>query len=495
MLKTTSLTIFLSRKPLAFLRLLVVLIIALPLAVFLFLRAQRIQQYAVEGTVYYVDNSNTGCNNSVCLDSNNGTTPNTAWRTISHVQRILPNLYPDDAVLFKRGGVWHEELDLNTVHGSTGHQITFGNYGSGALPVIDGGSSQANCIAAIHTSVSYVTIDGFECRNTARQGITFQTSNGNMPGIVVQNSYIHHTGPGACAGCGTPHDQGDYLNQLDFQDSGEGADGVQFLHNIVNHCGGHNCVNIHYDTGGPLIRGNIVGPGCVHNCIDVKGSIGGIVDQNISTSGGSSNNQAAFYSENTKIAHEDITYTRNVAYNSPLGFQIEDGGSCTHSPCSIVARYYNNTVYQSASQASIEDTSCRGATLDIRNNILDGGAIDIHGGCSVRWDYNDDGGSQHFFSVNVNDSSTMPIGSHDLFNADPQYVNIGGADFHLKSNSPVIGKALAHLVDSMTDIGAYQYRGATPTSTPTFSSTRAALVPTFPGLFEPWGQRKSWRGS
>ncbi len=72
------------KRSLAFLSLLVVLIIALPLAVFLFLRAQQIRQYAVEGTVYYVDNSNTGCSGAPCSNANTGTTPNTAWRTISH---------------------------------------------------------------------------------------------------------------------------------------------------------------------------------------------------------------------------------------------------------------------------------------------------------------------------------------------------------------------------------------------------------------------------
>ena len=438
---------------------LILLIIAIALTVLIARQQQEKRKLAADtgNTYYYVDNSSTGCNGSVCSDSNNGTTPNSAWRTISHVQSTLEILHPGDEVLFKRGDVWNEELDLNNVHGSSDHHIIFGNYGSGALPVITGRSSQANCIAAIHTSVSYVTIDGFECRNTTQQGITFQTSNGNMPGIVVENSYIHNTGPGACAGCGTPHDPDVYLNQLDFEDFSEGADGVQFLNNIVNHCGGHNCINIDYDTGGPIIRGNIVGPGCVHNCIDMKGSVGGIVDQNISTSGGGSNDQAAFYSENTKTPHEDITYTRNIAYNSPEGFHIESGGNCTNSPCSIVARYYNNTVYVKSSQANIVDTSCSGATLDIRNNILDGGAIDIYGGCSVKWDYNDDGGSQHFSWVNVNGSSMMPIGSHDLFNVDPQYMNADSADFHLKSNSPVIGKALANLVGSMTDIGAYQY--------------------------------------
>jgi hypothetical protein len=451
---------------------LILVLVAIPFTSFI-VRLQQEKQGT--GNTYYVDNSSDGCNGRACSDSNNGTTPNSAWRTIRHVQSILANLHPGDKVLFKRGDIWNEELDLNNVHGSPGQQIVFGNYGSGPLPVITGRSSQANCIAAINTSVSYVTIDGFECRNTTRQGITFQTSKGTMQGIVVENSYIHNTGPGACAGCGTPYDPGNYLNQLAFEDFSGGADGVQFLNNTVNHCGGHNCLDVDYDTGGPIIRGNRVGPGCVHNCIDIKGSVGGIVDQNIATSGGGSK-QSAFYSENTKIPHEDITYTRNIAYNSPEGFHIESGGDCTNSPCSIVAHYYNNTVYETASQASIIDTSCHRATLDIRNNILDGGAIDIHGGCSVRWDYNDDGGSQHFSRVDVNGSSKMPIGPHDLLNVNPHFVDAEHADFHLKSNSLVIGKGLANLVDSMNDMGAYQYGGALDLSHARRSGKRSARL-------------------
>ncbi len=149
------------------------------------------------GTTYYVD-SNLGS------DSNNGTSPSTPWKTIAHVQSVLTNFAPGDQILFARGDVWSEELDLSNIHGSSSSPITFGNYGSGSLPVIDGGSTRANCILAdtINPLVSYVTIDGFECRNTTQHGIKFDTQSGNMPGITVENSYIHNTGPGRALAVG-----------------------------------------------------------------------------------------------------------------------------------------------------------------------------------------------------------------------------------------------------------------------------------------------------
>ena len=114
---------------------------------------------------------------------------------------------------------------------------------------------------------------GFECRFTVSQGVTFQTSGGGMPGIVVQNMYIHNTGPGAYHTNGpvVGSDPGGYLNQLDFEDFGQGADGVQFLNNVVKWCGGHNCLEVHEDSGPVVVQGSAVEPGCVHGCIDTKG--------------------------------------------------------------------------------------------------------------------------------------------------------------------------------------------------------------------------------
>ena len=107
---------------------------------------------------------------------------------------VQPRLKPGDSVLFQRGGVWHEQLDIANMNGSSGLPITIGNYGTGSLPVIDGGQTSLvpgrdYCIDAINTSFKWITIDGIECRNAYTQGITFKAYAGagtNGVGIVVK---------------------------------------------------------------------------------------------------------------------------------------------------------------------------------------------------------------------------------------------------------------------------------------------------------------------
>jgi hypothetical protein len=53
-----------------------------------------------------------------------------------------------------------------------------------------------------------------------------------MHGIVIQNNYIHNTGPGAYLAGSKPYDDGSYRNQLNAEDytSGvSGGDGFQIL--------------------------------------------------------------------------------------------------------------------------------------------------------------------------------------------------------------------------------------------------------------------------
>lgn len=79
-------------------------------------------------TAYYVDNL-TGS------DSNSGTSPSTAWRTIARVNQA--SFAPGDRILFKRGGVWREQLTIS-VAGMPGNPILFDAYGTGSAPVISG---------------------------------------------------------------------------------------------------------------------------------------------------------------------------------------------------------------------------------------------------------------------------------------------------------------------------------------------------------------------
>ncbi|MCO5274613.1 MAG: right-handed parallel beta-helix repeat-containing protein [Flavobacteriales bacterium] len=82
-----------------------------------------------QATDYYV--SPTG------NDSNNGTSPSTAWKTIDRVNQLSFTLQPGDKVLFQRGGTWRGEVFLGT-SGAAGQPITVGAYGSGPKPIIKG---------------------------------------------------------------------------------------------------------------------------------------------------------------------------------------------------------------------------------------------------------------------------------------------------------------------------------------------------------------------
>jgi hypothetical protein len=75
---------------------------------------------------YYVDNSGN--------DSNNGTSIDHAWRTIAKVSSST--FQPGDQVLFKRGGVWRENLSVSS-SGVKGNNIIYGAYGVGNKPLID----------------------------------------------------------------------------------------------------------------------------------------------------------------------------------------------------------------------------------------------------------------------------------------------------------------------------------------------------------------------
>lgn len=79
-------------------------------------------------TTYYV--STTGSN-----DANNGTSPSTPWETLGKVNSF--SFSPGDSILFNRGSGWYGSLVINN-SGTAGNPITYGAYGTGANPVING---------------------------------------------------------------------------------------------------------------------------------------------------------------------------------------------------------------------------------------------------------------------------------------------------------------------------------------------------------------------
>jgi hypothetical protein len=384
------------------------------------------------GTAYYVSNSGS--------DSNNGVSTNSPWKTVAHVVAFEPSLRAGDCVLFQRGGVWSEELKISNVHGTQTNPITFGNYGTGNLPVIDGGSTRPYGIVGASASGqvanSYVTIDGFEVRNATSGGIIFSYL--VQPGITIQNNYVHNNGygayPGACSGCfGVDSGSYGYNSGIAFVAYPNGAYGAKILNNVVKLEGGHNAVVVDQDSGSPVVQGNKVGPGCSHNCIDFKRSTGALFKQNIVNCSTSAvvNGQSypacngnAFYAEQDSSGYTQTgTYEENVAYGAAPNYACFEGIGVS-GPLSL--KFYNNSCYGGSTGALGVNFNGCGGTFTFKNNIFHTASIQMGTNCgSYTWDYND------------KYNSSGPTGTHDM-TVNPLFVNPGAMDFHLQSTSPVL---------------------------------------------------------
>lgn len=277
--------------------------------------------------------------------------------------------------------------------------------------------------------------------------------------------------------------RGSYENQLGLEDdgvlNGHSQDGVHILNNVVKWGGGHNLLQVHYDTGAVLVQGNTVGPGAVHGAIDVKGvgsptALAQVISNiamcgyNEGLCGCEANNSCssgqtpAFYTQNgASGTTENLIYQLNLAYDSGTGFQVDPNiGSST---AYINAKYYNNTVYMPTSAGWApglysDGGSHSGSSIDVRNNIFDGGSYSINVSgtfASATEDYNDIGGAQGSAGFNFNGSSTK--GPHDMTNVDPKYVNPGGSppNFSLQAGSPCLNAGLIGLTSGTSSIGAY----------------------------------------
>jgi hypothetical protein len=423
------------------------------------------------------------------------------WQTVNKAMSKLSSLNPGDRLLFKGGDTWSAQMftfgdsPAHVVTGVAGEPIVISTYGTGKA-VFDENNTNPYCFDAINppNSVKYLTLDNFECKHATTAAVTLQTSGGKMPGIAVRNFYIHNTGPGcsssntACIG----NDPGGYHNQLDFQDSGFGSgssavnnDGVNFLNNVVQWTGGHNCLQVHFDTGTVLVQGNVVGPGCVHGGIDLKGagsSSNQAVIRNNSCDGGQSAGLAGssgtpcYYTENTFNPYSNMLWQGNVAWDTYIGLQICPGGIASGYTTGGAYDVYNNVFYALASNSGnsliyLGSSTCNGVnsgtfnkyTLDVRNNIFDGGASNAwtlalvgngnaYSPCTEN--YNNVGGSQGNKAYG-SCSGSKTLSDHDQNSVDPLYVNAAGGNFRLQAGSPEIAAGLAGLTPGNNNIGAH----------------------------------------
>jgi len=116
------------------------------------------------GATYYVDAV-------YGRDTNLGTSSSSPWKTIAKVNATT--FRAGDIILFKKGATWKETLTVKQ-SGTSSALITFDAYGTGSLPVIDGGLSRSYGIYV--SGKSYVQVRNFRIQNTTHGAIYITAS-------------------------------------------------------------------------------------------------------------------------------------------------------------------------------------------------------------------------------------------------------------------------------------------------------------------------------
>lgn len=137
-------------------------------------------------SVYYVDAENGN-------DNNNGTSPETAWKTLSAVNATV--FGPGAKILFKADGVWIGQLKPQG-SGITGQPVIIDKYGSGEKPLINANGVLGGALT-LHNQ-SFWEINNLELTNDAsamgdRNGVeVFGEEHGLVQHIHLKNLDIHH---------------------------------------------------------------------------------------------------------------------------------------------------------------------------------------------------------------------------------------------------------------------------------------------------------------
>jgi parallel beta-helix repeat protein len=84
----------------------------------------------IQATDYYLSSAGN--------DSHTGTSETQAWASIKKLNSIIPSLRPGDRVLFERGGRFEGTIIIENILGNEANPITFGAFGTGENPIIDG---------------------------------------------------------------------------------------------------------------------------------------------------------------------------------------------------------------------------------------------------------------------------------------------------------------------------------------------------------------------
>lgn len=460
-------------------------------------------------TTYYVDA--TGGN-----DSNAGTATNSAWMTISKIN--TSSFSAGDQILFKSGEVWREQLSVPS-SGSAGNPITFGKYGTGALPNIDGSGSRTRTVQVSgksYVTISYIQFTGSATSNSG--SVSIYNSNhviidhisvhGNigLAGIVIEgtggsntvsNSTVYNTTHADYdRGCGIILDgtagSNTITNNTIYSNSADGIKLAMFTATSSNTISGNTIylngaagISINASCANNIVQNNKVYSNgrLVADCYGIdlfKVGNNNVVRYNTTYNHNYRSLDAGgirFDGEPGAIFGTGNKIYYNLIYNERNGIHLL---GCSN------ATVYNNTIYNSG-VTGIWNHGSYANNNTFKNNIVHTAGTSLvfnNDATNSVYDYNDyyDTTMTNKFNWNGTASSTLAAwrasSNQDVhsISSDPEFVT-AGSDFRLLSTSLSINAGTNVLLTtdysgnsvtsgSAPDLGALEYVSITDPPTP-----------------------------
>lgn len=397
----------------------------------------------VATTTYYVDATSGN-------DSNAGTSPSAPWKSLMKVSDAV--LAPGDKVLFKRGETWTGTLSLKR-SGTNSRRVVIGSYGTGALPIIQGGQS------CVYVFSSFVTITQLQTQSCTWGGIDIHGSDNR-----VEKSLLSNNAAGVVVNAGAnrnvivdnelrDNNRMSTLTQSPTNDD-SGAFGIvvagddnEVAHNTIS---GSYAMSFDYGQDGAAL--------------EVYGGQRNFFHHNVT-----SQNDTFAEMGDPRAADNVFAYNTVISTLPKSFFFVTRGPLDTFGPV-LRTSLFNNSVYLpgAESQGVVCYAGCSTDILTMRNNIVRAvGKVGYADGPFVQ--------SNNLFSGGRFQGNLAGLTEPIVTVLDPGFVDAGAGDLHLNGLSPAIDKGmdLGYSIDldrlpvpvdgnsdgtAAPDIGAYEFR-------------------------------------